>query len=177
MVDAFQEQIDALCTGGVDLIIVETMSDLQEALAALKAVKKIAPTLPVAVTMTFELGPTGFRTMMGNTCQDMITALTAEGADLIGANCGFGMEEMVGIMTELRAHTVHPLIAQANAGMPQWDGQKNIYTETPLQRGKLVHKLLDLDVRIIGGCCGTTPDHIRAIRETVDTYGLPDQKK
>jgi 5-methyltetrahydrofolate--homocysteine methyltransferase len=177
LVEAFQEQMEALCRGGIDLMIIETMSDLQEALAALRAAKNIAPALPVAVTMTFEKGPTGFRTMMGNTCQDMISILSAEGADLIGANCGFGMEEMVGIMTELRAHTPHPLIAQANAGMPQWDGQKNIYTETPMQRGKSVYKLLRLDVKIVGGCCGTTPEHIKAIRESVDAYFLPAQKQ
>jgi len=177
LVNIFQEQVDALCTAGVDLIIVETMSDLQEARAAMLAVKKIAPSLPVAVTMTFEKGPTGFHTMMGNSCGDVIALLTNEGADLIGANCGFGMEEMIGIMTEFKKHSGHPLIAQANAGMPKWDGQKNIYTETPAQRGRAVYKLLELDIKIIGGCCGTTPEHIHAIRTAVDSYQISAQKK
>jgi 5-methyltetrahydrofolate--homocysteine methyltransferase len=170
LVDAFQEQIAALQAGGVDLFIIETMADLHEAQAALLAAKTIAPAIPVAVTMTFEKGSAGFRTLMGNSPADMIASLTAEGADLIGANCGFGMEEMIGIMTEFRSLCTVPLLAQANAGLPKWDGQKNIYTETPAQRGQAVLKLLVLNVNIIGGCCGTTPEHIQAIRRAVDSY-------
>jgi 5-methyltetrahydrofolate--homocysteine methyltransferase len=173
LVDIFQEQISALQAGGVDLIIIETMADLQEAQAALHAVKNIAPALPVAVTMTFEKSATGFRTMMGATPAHMISALTAEGADLIGANCGLGMEEMIGIMAEFRSLCRVPLIAQANAGLPKWDGQKNVYDETPAQRGRSALKLLELNINIIGGCCGTTPEHIQAVRKTVDSWLPP----
>jgi 5-methyltetrahydrofolate--homocysteine methyltransferase len=174
LVEIFQEQIAALAGGGVDLIIVETMTDLQEARAALVAAKKVNSALPVAVTMTFEKGPAGYKTMMGISPGNLITLLINEGADMLGANCGFGMEEMIEIMTEFRNLSAHPMLAQANAGLPQWDGHKNIYSETPLQRGQAVPKLLKLNINVIGGCCGTTPEHIQAIRRAVDTYS---QKK
>jgi 5-methyltetrahydrofolate--homocysteine methyltransferase len=175
--ETFREQMTALQTGGVDLIIIETITDLQEARAALRAAKKIIPALPVAVTMTFEYGPTGFRTMMGTTPLDMISTLTAEGADLVGANCGLGMEEMIELMAECRSHCSSPLIAQANAGLPTWDGHKNVYGETPRQRGLATLKLLQLNINIIGGCCGTSPEHIQAIRQAVDSYSSATQKK
>ena len=155
------------------MIIIETMADLQEAQAALTAAKNIAPALPVAVTMTFEKSAADFRTMMGTAPANMISVLTAEGADLIGANCGLGMDEMIGIMTEFRSLCTVPLIAQANAGLPKWDGQKNVYDETPAQRGRSVLKLLDLNINVIGGCCGTTPEHIQAIRQAVDSRVPP----
>ncbi len=179
LVDAFQEQMAALQAGGVDLIIVETLGDLQEARAALQAARNINPVLPIAVTMTFEKGlNTGFRTMMGASPLDMVSALSEAGIDLIGANCGLGMEEMIGLMTEFRNHSPAALIAQANAGLPKWDGQKNVYSETPEHRGQATLKLLDLNVNIIGGCCGTTPEHIRAIRQAVDSYSsLQSSKK
>jgi 5-methyltetrahydrofolate--homocysteine methyltransferase len=170
LVDAFYEQMAALQAGGVDLIIIETLADLQEARAALQAAKNLTPVLPVAVTMTFDRGAAGFKTMMGISPLDLISALAEAGADLIGANCGLGMEEMIDLMTEIRGRYSAALIAQANAGLPRWDGQKNIYSETPAQRGQATTKLLELKVNIIGGCCGTTPDHIHAIREAVDAY-------
>jgi 5-methyltetrahydrofolate--homocysteine methyltransferase len=170
LVDAFYEQMSALQAGGVDLIIIETLADLQEAGAALQAVKSLTPVLPVAVTMTFDRGTTGFKTMMGTSPLQMVSALAEAGVDLIGANCGLGLEEMIDLMTEIRGHYSAALIAQANAGLPRWDGQKNIYSETPAQRGQGALKLLKLKVNVIGGCCGTTPEHIRAIRQVVDAH-------
>ena len=170
LVDAFYEQMTALQAGGVDLIIIETLADLQEARAALQAAKNLTPVLPVAVTMTFDRGVTGFKTMMGISPPAMISTLVEAGADIIGANCGLGMDEMIDLMTEIRSQYSAALIAQANAGLPRWDGQKNVYSETPAQRGRATAKLLELKVNIIGGCCGTTPDHIRTIRQAVDAY-------
>ena len=170
MTDVFKEQIEALLSGGIDLVIVETMSDLQEARAAISAAKSLKKDLPVISTMTFEKTTNGFHTMMGVTVKQMITELPAAGADLIGANCGLGMEEMHDVVAEIRAETKFPLLSQANAGTPVWDGSKNVYSETPAQRAAAVKKLLTLQPQIIGGCCGTTPEHIAAIREIIDNY-------
>jgi 5-methyltetrahydrofolate--homocysteine methyltransferase len=173
LVDTFHDQMSALQAGGVDLLIIETLGDLQEARAALQAARNLSPVLPVAVTMTFESSAAGFRTMMGNSPLDMISTLVQAGADVIGANCGLGMSEMISLIKEFRNHYPGVLLAQANAGLPRWDGQKNVYDETPEQRGQATVKLLDLKVNIIGGCCGTTPEHIRAIRQAVDSYKTP----
>ena len=167
---AFYEQIHALADGGVDLVIIETMADPEEACTAIRAAKQVDINMPVIATMTFEKTAQGIRTMMGTTTQDMVDRLTAEGADVIGANCGMGMEDMMKVVAEIRNFTDMPVLSQANAGAPVWDSGRNVYTETPQERAASVRELLKLQVQIIGGCCGTTPEHIRAIRQVVDEY-------
>jgi len=170
LVDVFHEQIEALCKGGVDLIIVETMMDVQEAAAGITAAKKVASSLPVFASMTFERVGDGYKTMMGCDILTMMDKLIPVGADVIGANCGKGMYDMLEIISELRKLTPHPLLAQSNAGIPEWDGEKNIYRETPQQRAISVQKLLQFDINVVGGCCGTTPEHIKTTRDVVDHY-------
>jgi 5-methyltetrahydrofolate--homocysteine methyltransferase len=168
--DAFKEQIDALLTGGVDILIIETMSDIGEACAAIDAAKNLNSDVPILATMTFEKHATGYRTMMGVQPTAMIKPLIDAGADVIGANCGTGMEDMIEIVREIRNQTQFPLLVQANAGLPEQKGNDIFYKESPRDRGQSVKHILQFGIHIIGGCCGTTPDHIKATRQAVDEF-------
>ncbi len=169
MLDAFREQIGALVSAGVDVICVETMSDLGEATCAVKAAKE-SGSLPVMATMTFDHTPKGFFTIMGVTIEAAVKGLEAAGADVVGSNCGNGIENMVLIAREIRELTELPVIIQSNAGIPELKGDTAVYPETPDFMAGRVSGLLDAGVSIVGGCCGTTPAHIRAIRKAVDAY-------
>jgi 5-methyltetrahydrofolate--homocysteine methyltransferase len=166
--EAFREQADALAEAGVDLILIETMMSIDEAELAVKAAKRISG-LVVSATMSFEVGPKGARTMWGVDIPTAVSRLTGAGADIIGSNCGQGFDDMVRIVQEMRPLTPKPLIAQPNAGLPQWVDGKPIYSETPATIRPKVEALIRSGANIVGGCCGTTPDHIRIIREVVDT--------
>jgi 5-methyltetrahydrofolate--homocysteine methyltransferase len=144
------------------------MADIQETGAAIHAAKKVNPDIPVIASMTFEKSANGIHTMMGIKPQIMAEQLPKLGIQAIGANCGMGMDEMMEVVAEIRRSTDFPLLTQANAGSPVWDGKKNVYHESPDERAKAVDKLLELKPNIIGGCCGTTPEHISAIRRVVD---------
>lgn len=167
MYDVFKEQINVLCSAGIDLIGIETMSDLSEATCAVKAAKDVAA-VPVMVTMTFNHTPRGFYTVMGATIEEAAYALQDTDADIIGSNCGNGIEKMIAIAREFRRHTKLPLAIQANAGVPQLVDGRAVYPETPEFMAERVGDLLVSGVSIIGGCCGTTPAHIRALRKAVD---------
>jgi len=169
MVDVFAEQIIGMVEGGVDIIVIETMMAVEEASAAVTAAKKHTH-LPVIATMTFELGKSGFKTMMGVTPEVAVKTLADVGADALGSNCGKGIDDMIGIIREMRQHTSLPLLAQANAGLPEWINGKAVYHETPEFIRPKVKQLLDSGANIVGGCCGTTPAHIKVIREEVDVY-------
>lgn len=167
---AFSEQIQGLIDGGVDVLFIETMSFVDEITAAINAARKINPEIPLVCSMSFEGGAAGFRTMMGTSIKDMIDGLADYQIAAIGANCGKGTDEMLGIVKEFRKYTDMPLLAQANAGLPETKNGKIVYSETPEQRGEFAGLLLKEKVNIIGGCCGTTPEHISAIRHIVDNY-------
>ena len=164
----FLEQIGFLADAGVDAVFVETMTDLEEARLAVRAAKEVAPGLPVSATMTFERTPRGFFTIMGNGVAEATAALEEVGADAVGANCGMGTAEMVDVARELRRHTSLPLVVQPNAGLPRTLGGGLTYDEGPEQMAERAGDLLDIGVALVGGCCGTTPDHIRALRALVD---------
>jgi 5-methyltetrahydrofolate--homocysteine methyltransferase len=168
--EAFLEQITALLLGGVDLIIVETMGDPQEGKAAIEAARSLDPNIPILSTMTFEKKPAGFRTMMGTQPAEMPAVYQEAGADVIGANCGSGMEEMISIVRILRENTDLPILAQANAGLPDTEEGRVIYRETPDDRAEAVERLLKTGVNIVGGCCGTTPAHIAATARIIKAY-------
>lgn len=168
MFESFQRQMQTLINAGVDVVCVETMSDIQEALLAIKAAKLMSGTMPVMATMTFNPTPKGFYTIMGVNIPDAATALEGAGADIIGSNCGNGIENMILIAKEFKKYTSLPLIIQSNAGLPQKKGADFIYPETPEFMAAKAKELLQIGVSIIGGCCGTTPAHIRAFRQTVD---------
>ena len=162
----FAEQLTALVEGGIDLVLVETLSDLGEAEAALAAARKVAPGLPVAVTMSFD---TNMRTMMGVRPADAVAHLAAAGADAVGANCGRGPAEMEIIAAEMvRARTGDLLlIAQSNAGLPRVVGDHFEYDATPGDMASHAARLAELGIDLVGGCCGSTPTHIAAMSATL----------
>jgi 5-methyltetrahydrofolate--homocysteine methyltransferase len=171
MAEAFARQTAALVDAGVDLICIETMIDLREAVLAVEVARNASSTIPIITTMTFDPTPRGFFTTMGNSVVEACEALVAAGADAVGSNCGHGIETMTGIAAEFIEHATVPVIIQSNAGLPEHVDGELVYPETPEFVADRVGRLLDLGVRIIGGCCGTTPDHIRAIRTAVDARG------
>jgi len=162
--EAFSEQAIALEKGGADIIIIETMSDAEEAAIAVKAAKENTRCTVIA-TMTFNPAPDGtYYTIMGVTPADMIRILREAGADIIGSNCGNGTEVLTGVARAIReADREVPLIIQPNAGVPQLIDGKTIFPESPEIMSSFVPELVNLGVNIIGGCCGTTPEHIKAI--------------
>ena len=166
--DSFRQQMTVLIAAGVDCVFVETMTDLDEATLAIRAAKDTAPDVPVAAMMTFDRTPRGFYTIMGVTVARAAGGLAEAGADAVGSNCGNGIESMIEIAQEFRRHTNLPLIIQPNAGLPQTVGGSIVYDETPAFMAGKARKLVDLGVTVIGGCCGTTPSHIQAIRAMVD---------
>jgi 5-methyltetrahydrofolate--homocysteine methyltransferase len=166
--DAFSEQAIALEAGGADAIVVETMTDLEEAVLAVKASKENTG-LEVICTMTFDKLVTGeYRTMMGISPSEMIQPLVDAGVTVIGANCGNGMAGMVSIVEEIRrVNPEIPILVHANAGMPLYQDGKTVFPESPDETASYVQALVLAGANIIGGCCGTTPEHIMKIRETV----------
>lgn len=169
MVDCFAEQIRALIEGGADGIVVETMMDLNEAKAALKAAKDNA-SCPVVVSMTYEKGAAGIATMMGILPEQAAGELEAAGADVIGANCGAGIDVMTEVARALSQATGKPIWAKPNAGLPQLIDGQTVFAETPEEMVRHLPSLIDAGARIVGGCCGTTPAHIRAFADEVGKF-------
>ncbi|MBN1559415.1 homocysteine S-methyltransferase family protein [candidate division KSB1 bacterium] len=169
--DAFKIQAMALAQGGADAIVVETMTAIDEAVLAIRAAKENTP-LPVICTFTFEKTIEGdYKTMMGVSPEMMASAVLPAGADVIGANCGNGMERMIDIITVLRRIAPGtPLLVHANAGAPIVQKGKTLFPEKPQDMFKLTPRLIEAGANIIGGCCGTTPAHIAAIARAVKLY-------
>ncbi len=168
MCSSFERQIEVLITAGVDILCIETMTDLREAELAIKAARKVSPSTPVMATMTFDHTPRGFYTMMGVSIEDAASGLEKAGADIIGSNCGDGSENMIRVAKEFKRQSRLPLIMQPNAGIPEIQGDKPVYPETPEFMAEKAKELISSGVSIIGGCCGTTPEHIRAIRKMLE---------
>lgn len=166
--EAFKEQAMGLEAGGADAIMIETMSDLDEARLAIRAAKENT-SCEVFCTMTFEKTVTGeFRSMMGVSPTEMVQTLIDAGAELIGANCGNGIAGMVGIVEEIRkANPDIPILVHANAGMPVYQDGETVFPEKPEEMAALVPKIIAAGANIIGGCCGTTPEHIARVRGVV----------
>ncbi len=162
MVAVFAEQAQALATAGADLFSLETFLDIKECKAALLACKQVAPELPVIAMLTFE---DNGRSVLGTSPEAAAITLTAAGADLVGTNCGLGVEGMYDLLRAMRRVTPLPLICQANAGLPQLVDGKTIFPASPTDMTAYHDRLLELGVRVIGGCCGTTPAHIKAMRD------------
>ena len=155
---AFTEQATALKDGGADALVIETMAELEEAQIALEAAK--ATGLPVIVCMTFD---TAGRTMMGVAPDQAAKQFTAAGADVIGSNCGNGIAAFIPICRELRAATDLPIWIKANAGQPEYVDGKVIYRITPEEFAGHVPALRAAGANFIGGCCGTSPEHLRVV--------------
>ena len=166
MMDIFVEQVTALEEGGADGVQIETMSALEEAALAIKAVKENTK-LPVLATMVFDKGPRGFFTMMGVSPETAVDGLQVAGANVIGSNCGNGIENMLEIARQMREVTEGFLMIHSNAGMPEIKKGQIIYPEPPEFMAEHFKGMGDLGVNILGGCCGTTTAHIRALVEAV----------
>jgi len=168
MYDAFKEQCIALAKGGADAIVIETMSDIEEAVTAIRAAKENTD-CEIICTMTFERTVDNeFRTMMGISPTQMTEEIIGEGVDIIGANCGNGIEGMIGIVKEIRKTDPDiPVLIHANAGMPVYKDGETVFPETPGETASFVDQLISAGANIIGGCCGTTPEHIKKIVEIV----------
>lgn len=163
MYEAFAEQITALAEGGVDAVNIETMIDVEEAKIAIRAARENTD-LVVFSTMFFDKGPRGFFTMMGTPPDVAMRELVAAGADIVGANCGNGVDVMLELARQLRAATDAPLLVHSNAGIPVAKGGDVIYPESPAYMAPRLKAMVEeAGVNIVGGCCGTGPKHIRAL--------------
>ena len=162
---AFAEQAGALADGGVDVLWIETMSDLNEVKAAIEGARSVSD-LPVVATMTFD---THGRTMMGVKPEQAVEFLRAYDLAAIGGNCGNGPGEIEAVVSAMRAVAPDiPLIAKANAGIPHWEGAELRYDGTPEVMACYAQRVHELGARLIGGCCGNTPTHIAAMAEALD---------
>jgi len=170
MKDNYRRQISTLIDSGADLLCIETMTDLNEAIIAVETAREISKDIPIIATMTFDVIPKGCVTIMGNTVAEVCKNLEAAEANVIGSNCGNGTKNMIVIAQEFIDNSQLPTIIQSNAGLPSVINDSVVYQETPSDFNEFSKTLIDMGVSIIGGCCGTTPDHIRAIRQSVDNY-------
>jgi 5-methyltetrahydrofolate--homocysteine methyltransferase len=164
----FAEQAAALGKAGVDWIVVESMTDMEEMAIAVKAAVDTTG-LPVVASMTYNRTAKGYRTMMGNPPEDCVRKAEEAGASLIGANCGSGIEDYVPLAPVLRGLTRLPLWIKANAGIPHIVGGKVVYPLTAEQYASFAPSLVENGIDVIGGCCGTDPLFIRALARTVST--------
>jgi len=164
MESVFSEQIEALLEAGLKAICIETMTAVEEAAAAVRAARKLDAKLDIITTFTFDPTPNGFKTIMGVDPQRVAEELPQTGANVIGANCGNGIEQMIDITIEFRKYTDLPILIHANAGLPELVDGQTVFRQGPEEMAAHARALLDAGANIIGGCCGTTPEHIAAIK-------------
>jgi 5-methyltetrahydrofolate--homocysteine methyltransferase len=164
-VTGFAEQAAALIAGGADVIWIETMSALEEVQAALEGTRRVSADIPVITTLSFD---THGRTMMGVTPEQALRTLTEWGAAAVGANCGNGTDELLSTIQRMHAAGPKvPLVAKSNAGMPELVQGKAVYRATPEVMGHYALDVYKAGARIVGACCGSSPDHIRAMATTL----------
>lgn len=163
--EAFAVQARAIAEAGADAIVIETMSDLAEAKLAIEAARETG--LPVVACMTFDSGKNRDRTMMGHTPEQAAEELTAAGADVIGSNCGQGIDGFHEICRRLHAATDRPIWIKANAGLPEMVNGQVTYAMTPRKFALHIPDLIEAGASFLGGCCGTAPEFIRAVREVL----------
>jgi 5-methyltetrahydrofolate--homocysteine methyltransferase len=163
--EAYKEQAGLLAEGGVDGFLIETMLDLREALCALRACKEISD-LPVIVSLAFSWLKNRGRTIMGNSARDCAMALTESGAQAVGANCGdINLSQMAEIVSGLCSATRLPVLAQPNAGKPRLIDNRTEFDMSPADFSKGIFKCIHAGANLVGGCCGTSPEHIRAVAQ------------
>lgn len=172
MKGAFREQAEALITAGADLISLETFLDIKECRAALIAIREVSATIPVIAMLTFD---DNGRSVLGTPPESAAITLAAAGADIVGSNCGLGVDGIYDILCRMRTVTGLPLISQANAGLPQLIDGTTVFPGTPREMTAYHERMIGLGVRVIGGCCGTTPAHIRAMKEALGGLQRPWQ--
>jgi 5-methyltetrahydrofolate--homocysteine methyltransferase len=164
-VSVFEEQAASLVAGGVDLVWIETMSDLAEMQAAIEGVRRVSAGIPVIATMTFD---TRGHTMMGVSPEQAVRALTAWGADAVGGNCGNGPDEMLPVIERMRAAAPDVvLVAKSNVGMPELVDTRAVYRTDPIEMAEQALLMRAAGARVVGACCGSTPAHVRAMAEAL----------
>lgn len=171
LADVFAEQAAALVEGGVDGLVIETMSDLQEACIATRAA--VAAGVPVVTCMCYDKGDNLDRTMMGVTPEQAVKGLTDAGAHAIGANCGQGLDGYIKICRRLAAATDLPIWIKANAGLPEYEDGRSVYRTTPAEFAGKIPLLIEAGATFVGGCCGTTPEFISKVSEVVRGLSNP----
>ena len=176
--EAFQEQAQALKQGGADAVVCETIFNLPEMKIAIRAAKDAG--LFTMATMFFDAksdpatgeepkdASFGFATMFGESPEECVEAMQAAGADVIGTNCGNGIENMVRLVRVMKPAASRPILVHSNAGIPKLSGKIVVYDETPEVMAAKIKDLVEAGAQIVGGCCGTTPEHIRAFRRELD---------
>jgi len=162
---SFAEQAEAIAEAGADGIVIETMSDPTEAAFAVSAASETG--LPVVACMVFDSGANKDRTMMGTTPEQAAETLTEAGADVIGSNCGQGIAGFISICERLRSATDRPIWIKANAGLPEVVDGRTVYKQTPEDFADFVPRLIEAGANFIGGCCGTTPEFITAVKKRI----------
>ena len=168
MGEAFHQQISALLEGGVDGIIFETMTAIEEITLGIKTAKQITDKAVIG-SMVFDKGPRGLFTMMGITPEKAVKDLINSGADVVASNCGNGSDIMLEVASELTKYSEKPVMIQSNTGIPEIIKGKIVYNEKPEFMVKNYNKMLDLGVSILGGCCGTNKLHIKEFRKMIDS--------
>ena len=164
--DTFSEQVVALEDGGADAVMIETQMVLEEAQIAIRATKENTGLVAMA-TMVFDLGPRGFFTMWGTTPEQAVEGLEGAGADVVGSNCGNGIDRMIEIASKMRAVTDGKLAIKSNAGIPDLVSGEIIYPESPEYMAERFKTLAEVPVNLLGGCCGAGSEHIRALADAV----------
>jgi methionine synthase I (cobalamin-dependent) len=167
----FMEQAEALIEAGVDIIWIETMSDLTEVQAAFEATREISKEIPIITTMTFDMQE---HTMMGVGPEQAVTTLTSLGAAAVGGNCGRGPDELISVIEKM--HAISPqtiLVAKANAGTPKMVEGKTVYDADPATMAEYALQVRGAGAKIIGACCGSTPVHIKAMADALNSTPTP----
>ena len=167
MREAYIEQVNALAEGGVDGVLFETLRVIEEAVIAIKAAKENTD-LAVMVSMVFDRGQDGFATIMGASPEEVMNALKDAGADVVGANCGNGIDDMVEIAKEIKRVTSGYTLINSNAGIPSILDAEIVYPESPEYMATRFAELAQMGISVIGGCCGTGPEHIHALANAVN---------
>lgn len=164
LVDVYKEQAAALLEAGVDLIVVETMMSLQESRAALIAIRELSQEIPVMVSLTFREDG---KTLFGSSPEIAVVVLQGLGADAVGLNCSTGPEEMTQLLADMKRYATVPVFAKPNAGMPELENGVSVYKMTPEHFADCIADLTEAGANLVGGCCGSSPKHIRAMKQRV----------
>jgi len=162
--DNFLEQARYLVEAGVDFFVVETMVDIKEAEAAVRAIREISK-LPILASITYKKTKRGYFTIMGNTVEQCVKVLEEVGADIIGANCTLGSDEMVELIPLIKEQTNLPISVKPNAGQPQLVDGRTIYNATPNDFARDISLMIKAGASVVGGCCGSNPEFIKKIVE------------
>ena len=170
LIGVYKEQASVLADAGVDLFVVETMMSLQETRAALIAIREVCD-LPIMASLTYE---SDGRTLYGTDAKTAMVVLQSLGADAVGLNCSTGPAEMVSAVEQMREIANIPVLAKPNAGLPELEDGETVYRMTPEEFATAGATLVEAGASIVGGCCGTTPAHIKALADAVKPLAVPE---